>query len=134
MDGLTQLGGLLLVIALTVGPVVGLLALLNYRDGRESRLLGAVLKHFVRPEVRGRIAIRVRSAVLSPRSVVAIDMRACSRDEVWDAIARLSRSLPSSVHLVVDGTVAPQSPATFVVKTGTPRPPGCPARPSVVPG
>lgn len=134
MDGLMQVGGLLLVIGFTYGPVVALLALLNHRDRRDARLLGAVLKALNWREARGRVAVRVRSTLLSPRSVVAVDMRACSRDEVWDAILRLARCLPPHVHAIVDGTVAPQAPATFTVKTGSRPLLACPARPSVVPG
>ena len=134
MEGLMQVGGLLLAIALTYGPVVGLMALLNLRDRRQLRVLGTVLKQFASRDLLSRVAIRIRCALLSPRSVVAIDMRACSRDEIWETVGRLSRTLPPSVRLVVDGRVDPEFPATVTVEA-TGSPPLChPSRPSVAPG
>jgi len=103
-----QLGGVLGVIAMTYGPVVLLLGLLNLRDRRESRLLGAVLNQFAARDFRGRLAVQVRCALLSPRGVVTVALRACSRDEVWEAVARVSRSLPPQVRLVVDGIADPR--------------------------
>ncbi|MBI4412992.1 MAG: hypothetical protein HY576_01310, partial [candidate division NC10 bacterium] len=44
VGGLMQLGGLLVVIALTYGPLVALMVLLNLRDRRKSRLHRTVLK------------------------------------------------------------------------------------------
>ncbi|MGH7394159.1 MAG: hypothetical protein ACREJF_00955 [Candidatus Methylomirabilales bacterium] len=129
-----QVGSLLLVIALTYGPVVGLMALLNLRDRRESAVLGVVLKQLASRDLLGRIAIRIRCALLSPRSVVAIDMRACSRDEIWEAVRRLCQGLPPPARLVVDGRVDPQLPATVTVEA-TSSPPLChPRRPSVASG
>ncbi|HEV8662517.1 MAG TPA: hypothetical protein VGT06_05145, partial [Candidatus Methylomirabilis sp.] len=72
-----------------------------------------------------------RCALFSPRSVVAVDMRACSRDEIWEAVGRLSRRLPPRVRLVVDGTLDPQCPATFTVETTSPLPLRHRSRPSV---
>ncbi len=61
-------------------------------------------------------------------------MRACSRDEIWETVGRLSRTLPPSVRLVVDGRVDPEFPATVTVEA-TGSPPLChPSRPSVAPG
>ena len=111
MEGLTQLGGLVLTVGMTYGPVVALLGLLNLRDRRQSRLLGSVVQELPRGQFGGRLAVQVRSALLSPRSVVTLDMRACLCDEIWQAVARLSRSLPAGVRLVVDGTVDPHCPA-----------------------
>ncbi len=134
MGGLMQLGGLLVVIALTYGPLVALMVLLNLRDRRKSRLHRTVLKQFASRDLRGRVAIQVRCALLSPRSVVAIDMRACSRDEIWEAVGHLSRSLPPCIRLVVDGMVDPQSPATFTVEATSTLPLCHPSRPSVATG
>ena len=111
MEGLMQLGGFLLIVGITYGPVVGLLELLNLRDRRRSRLLGSVMKALAARHLSGRIAVHVHCALLSRRSAVMLDMRACSRDEIWDAIGRMSRNLPSRVRLVVDGTMDPQVPA-----------------------
>lgn len=134
MEALRQVGGLLLGIALTYGPVVGLMALLNLRDRRQSRLYTWAPKELASGHLRGRVAIQVRCALFSPRSVVAVDMRACSRDEIWEAVGRLSRRLPPRVRLVVDGTLDPQCPATFTVETTSPLPLRHPSRPSVAIG
>jgi hypothetical protein len=117
MLGLMQLGGLLVMIAMTYGPVVGLLGLLNRRDRRESAMLGRVLKQFASPNFRGRIAAEVRCAVFSRRSVVKVNALACSREEIWDAIARLSRSLPPRVRLVIHATGDPDFPGALTVET-----------------
>lgn len=134
VQALMQLGGLVAMIGLTYGPVVVLVALLNRRDRRQSRLLGTVLKELPPREFRGRVAVHVRCALLSRRSVLTLDMRACSPDEIWQAVGRLSRSLPPSVRLVVDGTPDPQCPATFTVEAASPLPLGSPSRPSVATG
>ena len=134
MLGLMQLGGLLAMIAMTYGPVVGLLGLLNRRDRRESAILGSVLTQFASPNFRGRIAAEVRCALFSRRSVVKVNALACSREEIWDAIARLSRSLPSRVRLVIHATGDPELPAAFTVEIPG-RQPGCrPPRTSVATG
>lgn len=111
MDALMQVGGLVLMIGMTYGPVVALLGLLNLRDHRQARLLGSVMQWFPPREFGGRVAIDVRCAVLSPRSVVTLDMRACSHEEIWHVVARLSRSLSPTVRVLVDGTIDPRFPA-----------------------
>jgi hypothetical protein len=134
MQALMQLGGLVLLVGMTYAPVVGLLGLLNLRDRRQSTLLGTVLGQLPWRELRGRLAIHARCALLSRRGLVRLDMRACSRDEIWEAVGRVSRSLPPSVRLVIDGTVDPQFPAAVTVEA-TGSPPRChPPRPSVAPG
>lgn len=134
MHALMQLGGLVAMIGLTYAPVVVLLALLNLRDRRQSRVLGTVLKELPRREFGGRVAVHARCALLSRRSVLTLDMRACAREEIWPALARLSRSLPASVRLVVDGTLDPQLPGTFTVEATSPLPLRQPSRPSVAAG
>jgi hypothetical protein len=114
---LTEFGGVVIVLSLTLGPVIVLIVLLNLRDRREGALLGAALEPFASRDARGRVAVQVRCAVFSRRSVVTIDMRACSRKEVWNAIARLSESLPPRVRLVVGGTVDRRLPVTFTVES-----------------
>jgi hypothetical protein len=44
--------------------------------------------------------------VLARRGGVEVDMRDCSRDEIWDAVARWSAGLPSGVRLIVRGGLA----------------------------
>jgi len=108
MEALMQVGGLVLMVGMTYGPVVALLGLLNLRDHRQSRLLGSVMQRLPRRDFGGRLAVHVRCALLSPRGVVTVALRACSRDEVWEAVARVSRSLPPQVRLVVDGIADPR--------------------------
>jgi hypothetical protein len=134
MLALMHLGGLLAMIAMAYGPVVGLLGLLNRRDRRESAILGSVLTQFASPDFRGRIAAEVRCALFSRRAVVTVNALSCSRDEIWNAIARLSRSLPSRVQLVIHPTGDPEFPATFTVEIPASQP-GCrPPRASVATG
>jgi len=132
MEALMQVGGLALVIGMTYGPVVALLGLLNLRDHRQSRLLGSVMKELRAREFDGRLAVKVRCALLSRRSVVTLDMRTCSRDEMWQALARLSRSLPPTVRVLVDGTIDPRFPAPVTLAIPGRRPLACPSQPSAV--
>lgn len=117
-SGLVKVGALVVGIALTAGPVVVWAILLNLRDRRQARLLGAVLAQVASPELRGRVAIRVRSGVLSPSSVITLDMSACSHEEIWDTIVRLSQSFPPPVRLVVDGMTNRQLSVTLTVTPG----------------
>lgn len=134
MLGLMQLGGLLMTIAMTCGPVVGLLGLLNRRDRRESAMLASVLKQFASTNFRGRIAAQVRCALFSRRSVVKVYALAFSREEIWDAIARLSRNLPPRVRLVINATGGPEFPAAVTVETCSSQPGRRPPRTSVATG
>lgn len=129
-----QLGGLLIGISFTLGPVVLLMGLFNLRDRRESALRTVVLQQVNSRDLRGLIAVRIRSALFSRRSLVTLDMRACSRDQIWDVITRLSQRLPPRVRLVVDGRVDQDLPATFMVETAGGQPLCRPARPSVATG
>jgi len=89
---------------LTVGPVFGLMLLLNRRDRRRAALLGLVWERTPR-DLAGLIAVQVRCAVFSSRSMVTVEMQACSRDEIWEAIAPWSPRLPPRARLLVKGTV-----------------------------
>lgn len=134
VQGLTQLGGFILIVALTFGPLVILIELLNRRDRRQSLLLAAVLRQFDSPDYRGRVAAQVRCGIFSGSSVVRVSMLAWSRDEIWDAITRLSQVLPPQIRVVVEGTLDPRSPFPFTVETKGWRPLLTPYRPSVAPG
>lgn len=127
-------GGLLIGISVTLGPVVGLMHLLNLRDRRESALQGVVLQKVNSRDLRGLIAFQIRCAFFSRRSLVALDMRACSRDQIWDVITRLSQSLPPRVRLVVDGTGDRHLLATLTVETAARHPRCRPSCPSVATG
>ena len=132
MEALMQVGGLVLMVGMTYGPVVALLGLLNLRDHRQSRLLGSVIQRLPRREFGGRLAVQVRCALLSPRSVVTLDMRTCSREEIWQAVARLSRSLPPGVRVLVDGTIDPRFPTLVTLAIPGRRPLARPSQPSAV--
>ncbi|MCI0372096.1 MAG: hypothetical protein L0214_12170 [candidate division NC10 bacterium] len=129
-----QLAGLGIFLALTFGPLVALLVLLNVRDRRQSLLLAAVLRQVAFPDYRGRVAAEVRCAMFSRRSVVRFYMLAWSRDEIWDAIARLSRVLSPHVRLVVEGRLDREFPARFTVETTGRHQPCRPCRSSVATG
>lgn len=105
MEGLMELWRLVVMVVVTVGPVVGLALLLNRRDRRRARLLGAVASEVGSPDLRGRVGLEVRCGVLSLGCRVAVHMLASSGEEVLDVLARLSRSLSPRVRLVVDGSV-----------------------------
>jgi hypothetical protein len=132
MEGLMQFGGLVLMVGMTYAPVVGLLELLNLRDRRESRLLGTVMKELAARHFSGRIAVRAHCALLSRRSVVRLDMRACWHDEIWLTVARLSRTLPPAARLLVDATVDPQCPAPVTLAVPSQRPFAYPSQPFAV--
>jgi hypothetical protein len=134
VDALMQFVGLLMGFGVTAGPLVALLVLQNRRDRRESALLGAVLAEFASPKFRGRLATRVRCALLGRGSVVRMHILGGSRDEVWDALMRLALRVPPSVRLVVEGTMDPDSPAPFTLETTGRRPLRRLHRPSVVTG
>ncbi len=65
---------------------------------------------FSSQDVRSDIAVQVHCALFSRRSVVTVDMRACSREAVWDAMARLRRALPPEVALRVVSRMDPRLP------------------------
>lgn len=112
MDGLA-----VVVVILTVGTVLGWLALLNRRDRRKKNLLDTVFRQLSSPDLRGRIAVQVRSGVLSPRSVVAVDVLAASENEMWKIMARLAERLPYPVRIEVIGQVDPHFVTTMAVET-----------------
>ena len=114
---LSEVGRVVIGCAITFGPVVALLSLLNLRDRRAAQLREAVLAELPLVELRGLIAIQIRCAVLSRRSLVRIDMLACTREQVWDAITRLPSILPPYVRLAVSGAVDKQLTSTFTLET-----------------
>ena len=113
MDGLAAV----MVVMLTVGTLLGWLALLNRRDRQKNGLLNAVFRQLSSPELRGRIAVQVRSGVLSPRSLVAVDVLAASENEMWKIMARLAERLPYPVRIEVTGQVDPHFVTTMAVET-----------------
>ncbi len=104
-QALRDLAVLVVVLAVGVGPVGVLIALLNRRDRREAALLRAACAAFSAQTLRSDVAVRVRCAVLSRRSVVTVDLRACTPAEFWEAMTRLRQGLPPSARLRLDGTM-----------------------------
>lgn len=105
-----EVGTFLLVALAGVGPVLGLALSLNARDRRRAALLEAAWSLAPR-ELRHLIAVEAHPGLLGRRGVVLVDMRDCSRDEIWDAVARWSAGLPPGVRLRVTGGL--------VVETGS---------------
>ena len=112
---MVQLGELVLWLGLALSPAFVPILLLNLRDRRESVLLGAVWEQLSSPDLRGRIAVRVRYALLGQRGLVALDMRNCSQEEIWGALTRLAQNLPLHVRVMVDAAVGRQVPVTFAL-------------------
>lgn len=118
-DALAPFGGGLLTVALTVGPVAALVGLLNRRDRRVRALRGVVLAQVNARELRGLFAIQIRCGLFSRRSVVTLDFSGESREQLWEVVGRLSRSLPPHARLVARGPVDPQVTATLTVETAS---------------
>ncbi len=133
MEVTMQLGRFFGMVGFTMGPLLGLLLLLNSRDRRQGRLLDLMLDLTPR-ELCDRIVFEVRCSLLSRRSLVAVDMCSCSREEIWKAIGRWSANLPAMVRLQVNGRVDRDVPAVFTVETGGRRTLCCPPAPSAVAG
>lgn len=114
MDGLVTLVGL----GFAFGTPLSLwMALLNRRDQRKAGLLGAVMGQLSSRDLRGRIAVQVRSGVLFPRSVVAVDILEASRSEIWEILTRLAQRLSPHVRIEVTGRVDPDFVATATIET-----------------
>jgi hypothetical protein len=128
-----QLAAVLGFFAMTLGPILGLMLLLNARDRRQDRLLGLMLDLTPR-DLQDRISIEIRSSAFSRRSVAAVDMCPCSREEMWRAIGRWSANLPPAVRLQVNGRVDQGVPARLTVETARRGAPCCPPTPSVAAG
>jgi hypothetical protein len=90
-------------VAITVGPVVVVLILLNRRDRRAARLRHAVLDQLTLPELRGRIAVHIRCDLFSRRRMVTVDLLAATPQEVWQIFIGVADHLPPRVRLLVHG-------------------------------
>lgn len=133
MKLLADLGGLIAVPLFTLGPVLGLMLLLNDRDRRQKRLLNKVWQ-IIPKDLSDRVGIQIRCGLILRRSLVTVEMQDCSREEIWEAIARWPAHLPPKVRLLVNGAVDRRLSARFTVET-TRRPLPCsPHRPSPVAG
>jgi len=87
--------------------------LLNLRDRRTARLLNAVLAELGARDLRGRVAVRIRSGLLWAPSAVKIDVLCATRQEIWEILGRLSERLSRRVRLEVTGPVERPLAATF---------------------
>jgi hypothetical protein len=85
-----------------LGPVALLLALLHARDRREAALSTTVLRELNSPDLRGLFSVKAKSRSIGADAVV-VDLWGCSREQVWDAMEKLSVKLPSHVRLEVNG-------------------------------
>lgn len=122
MDEIRQLKLLMVAVVLTLaalalGIELGVMWFRERREQRRSTLLDHVSRRLASDELRRRVGISVRGALLARKSVVTLDMRACSRDEIWETTTRLSRDLGPGVRLVVLGALDRQPAATFRLET-----------------
>ena len=85
-----------------LGPVVLLIAFLRIRELREDSLSTRVLKELNSPNLRGMYSMEVKSRLFGV-DTVKVDLRSCSREQVWDLMERLSVRLPAHVRVDVNG-------------------------------
>jgi hypothetical protein len=106
----------------TLGPILGLLLLLNRRDRRRAglRQWGEGL---VSRDLRDFVGIEVRCPVLLGGDVVAVDMQSCSWEEIQHAVERWACALSPGVRLLVKGKMNQGVPALVVVESAVRQPP-----------
>jgi hypothetical protein len=121
-------------VSIIFGPVFVWLILLNLRDRRIAQLRLAVSEPLASAELRGRIAVQVRGAVLSRSSTVIVDALACTHHELWEIFTRVASRLPPCVRLLVHGAVGHQFARRFTLETVTRRLPARRPRASLVAG
>ena len=94
MDALLlNLGKLAVGFLCMLGPIAFLAARLRVRDRREAALTLTVVRELNAPELRGLYSVNVVSRSFG-RDSVAIDLLACSREQAWDAMEKLSSQRP----------------------------------------
>jgi hypothetical protein len=106
-------------VVVTFAAVVLLLTLLNRRDRRAKQLRYAVLDQLALPELRGRIAIHIRCALISQRSTVIVDLLAGTPHEVWNVCTRVASRLPPHIRLVVNSALDRAGMRPFTLETTT---------------
>jgi hypothetical protein len=111
---LVSLGKLVIGFLCIAGPVVVLLIWLRGRDRRVAMLSTAALRELNLPELRGLVAVKVKSSFFSG-GLVAVDLWSCSRDQLWDVLQRLSARLPSHVRVEVNGISDSRAKSTWTV-------------------
>lgn len=120
---LLALGQLIAGFMSISGPLVLLMYFLKLRDRRESDLFAMVLHELNFPDLRGLYALNIRCSLLPWGDTVSLDMWNCSNGQIWDIMVRLSRILPSSVRLVVQGIQDQDSKSAISLKVK--KSPGC---------
>jgi hypothetical protein len=111
-----RLGQLVLGFLVIFGPLIFLFLLLEVRDRRQSTLYGVILKELNSPDLRGLFAVEIQCGIFSRQDTVIVDLWNCPKEQVWDAIIKLSAHLPSKVRLVVNGMADPCSQSTLTLK------------------
>jgi hypothetical protein len=109
------LATLVAALALVVGGLGTLLALLNRRDRRQAHFLGVTAAQFPPLTMRSAVAIRVHCALLSSRTTVAVDMGPGDADRLWATVACLRAALPPAVRLSVQGEIGRSLSARLTV-------------------
>ncbi|MBI4610375.1 MAG: hypothetical protein HY726_15370 [Candidatus Rokubacteria bacterium] len=127
MDGLAAIG----VATLVLGGPLAWTILLNLRDRRQARLLRTVLDQLSSRELRGRIAVEVRCALLSADSQVAVHVLTFSQEELWEIMTRLAQRLAPRVRLEVSGQLDRLFHATVTMRTTGEEPHARPRQPSL---
>jgi hypothetical protein len=111
-----DLAALPLILVLGPGPVAVLIALLNWRDRRQDRVLAVAAAQLSSEALRSDVVIHVRARLLRPHAEVHVDMGPCSEEALWQAMVRLRRHLPPHVRLAIEGRVGRELPARFTVE------------------
>jgi hypothetical protein len=120
---LVRVTELLLFLGATLGPILGLLLLLNRRDRRQAALRRQV-ERLSAWDLRDFVGIEVRCPILLGRDIVAVDMRSCSWEEVRHAVDRWTCTLSPGVRLLVEAKVNQGIPALVAVESALRQPPG----------
>ena len=102
MELVASLGKLSVGLVCILGPVVLLFAFLRIRELREDSLSTRVLQELNSPNLRGMYSMEVKSRLFGV-DTVKVDLRSCSREQVWDLMERLSVRLPAHVRVDVNG-------------------------------
>jgi hypothetical protein len=91
------------LIALTtpLGFLTLWMLLLNRRDRRRDAVEAIVGVCCAELGLRGATAIDVRMAIYRRRATVAVDMRLCTTEEMWQLIERVGPRLPQRATLRV---------------------------------
>jgi hypothetical protein len=107
-----NLGKLFIGFTGSLGPVVFLMAALGTRDRRRSAISTTVFDALKSPELRGLYGVQITSRPFG-RHAVIVSLCFCSKEQIREAMERLSDRLPPGVRFEVEGAPAP------IATTGT---------------